>query len=229
MRKTLTRAILAGSLSVAAMYAASVTSGSTVAATSAAVDPLSTSGFTTVANTGLQNFTFMNANGNPLSASGQEWVVVDNGQDNPNGAGYLDFVIRVRDTTQNPTAQYPGILERITAASFYGFTTSLDYFDTTNVPSGFTQSANPTTEGRQSDVVNFQFNTPISPNQATPYLIIETNAKYFVPGTFTAQDGVAATLTGFAPTSAPEPVSMSLLGGGLALVGIARWRRKAAK
>jgi hypothetical protein len=34
---------------------------------------------------------------------------------------------------------------------------------------------------------------------------------------------------GFQPAATPEPVSMSLLGGGLALIGLGRWRRNKNK
>jgi hypothetical protein len=49
----------------------------------------------------------------------------------------------------------------------------------------------------------------------------------------TGLTNVQAAITSSAPAapspSVPEPMSMSLLGGGLAFIGLARWRRKAGK
>jgi hypothetical protein len=76
-----------------------------------------------------------------------------------------------------------------------------------------------------------------SPTPLGTFTVISSNTG---PGTLSQYDGQAysSTVTG-APTgnhgpilvasAVPEPISVSLLGGGLALIGIARWRRKAAR
>jgi hypothetical protein len=60
-------------------------------------------------------------------------------------------------------------------------------------------------------------------------LVIETNATQSAPGFISIQDGLAGSGPGNQPASAPEPVSMGLLGGGLALLGLARWHRREKK
>lgn len=137
---------------------------------------------------------------------------------------------KVTDTTTGENATYPGILESVTAASYTGYTTNVGYV------AGTGTSAAPNSEGRTDDVVNFNWNgfngsasNPIMPGQETPLLVIETDASYYTLGTMGASDGVAGGSVAYGPAAAPEPVSMSLLGGGLAFVGLVRWRRKTAK
>jgi PEP-CTERM motif-containing protein len=63
--------------------------------------------------------------------------------------------------------------------------------------------------------------------ESTQLLVIQTNAMAYMPGLLSVQDSLAANGVGFQPT--PEPISMSLLGGGLALIGFGRWRRNQKK
>jgi hypothetical protein len=116
-------------------------------------------------------------------------------------------------------------IERITAGSFIGY--SVDAGVVTSSP-GFA----PLTVDRSANggVVGFNYQNAanLTGTQSTQLLVIETNAKSFTAGVLSVQDGLAANGIGFQPAATPEPVSMSLLGGGLALVGFARWRRKKA-
>jgi PEP-CTERM motif len=162
---------------------------------------------------------------NPLSATYTETVLRDS------TTGFLDFVFTVTDTTVGANATYPGILETVTMASYTGFTTDVGYV------AGTGNSATPISMGRTADVVNFDWRgfgtttaNPIMPGQTTPELVIKTNAPTYTLGTLGANDGIAGGATVYGPSSGvPEPLSMALLGGGLAAIGVVRLRRKMAR
>jgi len=132
-------------------------------------------------------------------------------------AGCLDFVYTVNNTGGS------GVIERVTGFSYDTVVMTDVGYETgtgSNAPSTVDRSAN-------GNVVGFNFlgTAEINPGQTSDTLVIETNARSWTTGLVSIQDGSAGTSNGLAPSSVPEPVSMGMLGGGLALLGIARWRR----
>jgi hypothetical protein len=156
-------------------------------------------------------------NSGTFTANATAWVYSDSA--NTFCAGCLDFVYLVTRTGGADA------IERITAGSFIGY--SVDAGVVTSSP-GFA----PLTVDRSANggVVGFNYQNAanLTDTESTQLLVIQTNATSFTAGLLSVQDGQAANGVGFQPASTPEPVSMSLLGGGLALVGFARWRRKKA-
>ena len=142
--------------------------------------------------------------------------------------GCLDFVYQVADTS-NTTGLTPGVIGRITASDFGSFSTDVGYQSGTGVA--------PTTVDRSGVLPgpgpvigwNFPGLFEINPGQSSAVLIIQTDAHYFTSGTISAQNGTSGNGIAFEPTLVPEPVSMGFLGGGLALLGLARWRRGTKK
>jgi hypothetical protein len=117
-------------------------------------------------------------------------------------------------------------IERITAGSFAGFL--VDAGVVTSSP-GFTpvsvdRSANGGVIG-----FNYQNAANLTGTDSTQLLVIQTDATFYMAGLLSVQDQLAANGVGFQPASTPEPISMSLLGGGLALIGFGRWRRNQKK
>lgn len=94
--------------------------------------------------------------------------------------------------------------------------------------SGGTAATNITESG---GIISFNFTpTELEAGPGPETLIVYTNTKTWNgSGTTGIIDGTAGSGIGFeptVPTTAPEPMSMSLLGGGLALLGALRFRRK---
>jgi hypothetical protein len=135
-------------------------------------------------------------------------------------SGCLDFVITVSDTL--------GTIERITSSSFSGFKVDAGVMaGSSTSPTDVERSDN--TDG--GSVVGFGFTggSNLTAGSSTNKLVIETNATSFTTGYLSIQDGTSASGVAFAPTAAPEPMSMSLLGGGLVGLGVLRLRRRNAK
>jgi hypothetical protein len=168
--------------------------------------------------------------GTSFDATYTEWVYRDtSGTVSASGGGAglcqncLDFFIEVSNAG-------PGVEERISTASFAGFTTDVGY-STVGVAGGpAAQSGGivPNDVDRSADgsVVGFNYTTAnIMSGQNTVLLEIQTNATNYIPGTISVQDGTSGFNSAFAPTSAPEPGTMALLGLGLIGLGMAKVNR----
>jgi hypothetical protein len=210
MFKKLSFGLATCALSMASLASATVlTPGS-----SGAPDPFSNAGWTLLATTGSQALS-----SGTFTANATSWVYSDSA--NTFCAGCLDFVYMVTRTGGNDP------IERITAGSFAGY--SVDAGVVTSSP-GFA----PLTVDRSANggVVGFNYQNAanLTGTESTQLLVIQTNATSFTAGLMSVQDQLSANGVGFQPSAAtPEPVSMSLLGGGLALIGLGRWRRNNKK
>ena len=129
-------------------------------------------------------------------------------------SGCLDFVIQVQNNSATDT------IESISTGDFTGYHTDVGIL-------GGVHFVDPYSISRSSDgsTIHFSFlGSDIPPGSFSDVLVIETDATSFVPGSITVQDDVTVDVAGFAP--APEPMSLSLLGGGLTLFGLIGIRRR---
>ncbi len=180
--------------------------------------------FTTT--TGYTTLATVSGNINPLpgtsfNATYTETAVRD--ANNVYGAGDITFLISF-------TNAGPGIVERLSTSTFDSFLTDAGY----NSGMSTAGAIAPTSVDRSANggVVGFNFIPPgsnVSTGQGSVMLEIMTNAPNFTAGFVSIQDGQSGFNNGFQPAGTPEPVSMSLIGGGLALLGLARWRRPSKK
>ena len=168
--------------------------------------------------------------GTSFDATYTEWVYRDtSGTVSASGgsAGLcqncLDFFIEVSNAG-------PGVEEHITTADFVGFSTDVGY-STVGVAGGPAAQPSgiiPNLVDRSGDgsVVDFNYTTTnVTSGQNTVLLEIQTNATNYTAGTVSVQDGTSGFNAGFAPTSAPEPGTMALLGLGLIGLGMAKVNR----
>ena len=207
MLKKLSFGLAACAFTMASLSTASVlTPGS-----SGAPDPFSNAGWTLLATTGSQALS-----SGTFTATANAWVYSDSA--NTFCAGCLDFVYMVTRTGGNDP------IERITAGNFAGY--MVDAGVVSSSPGLAPSSVN--RSGGDGGVVGFNYQTTnLTDNGSTQLLVIQTNATNYMAGLLSVQDQLTANGVGFQPAAAtPEPVSMSLFGGGLALLGAARLRRK---
>lgn len=76
-----------------------------------------------------------------------------------------------------------------------------------------------------SGVIKWNMSPALNSNQNSYVLLLFTNAKKYKPGSFTIQDGGTSTNPGLVADT-PEPASLSLLGLGLAGLGVFRRKKK---
>lgn len=175
------------------------------------------SGFTgtLVADTGVQAFnTSAYVNGTL-----QQQVYRESG-------GSLDFYYLVTNSANSLDN-----IGRFTTNNFTGFSTNVSYL---SIPTGATTPSDADRSGA-GDTVGFNFHdaggNTLAPGASSAWLEISTDATAFAfTGTSNIIDGGVGTVDTYSPTAAtPEPMSMSLLGAGLAGFGLLSLRRRSAK
>lgn len=202
--KTCSLAVLGIAAALPSLFANVLTPGNTVSPDVFTA----TSGFTLLAST--------SSNINPIPGSSfnatyQESVVRD--VNNIYCSTCLDFLIFASNAG-------PGIFERLSTSAFAGFLTDVGY---TATPSGVTPVS--VDRSGNGNVIGFNFIPPgssVDSAQSTAILEIQTNATNYTAGLVSIQDGSSGFGAGFAPTSTPEPVSMTLFGTGLLAIGTSK-------
>jgi hypothetical protein len=187
---------------------------------------VSNAGLTYVASTGPQTITTPT-----FTANYTEWVysapVVFSPSTPALCGGCLNFFIELTDVSGDS-------LDSITTGSFGAFNTAVGYSTaglpgTPPIPAPTPSSTviTPSSVNRNpGSVIGFSFQpTVIAAGDGTVLLEIETNATNYTAGYVSAQDDTAGTSAGFAPTSAPEPGTMAMLGLGLIGLGMAKVNR----
>ncbi len=182
-------------------------------------------GLTLVADTGV--LTLVNGPGSNTNATADERIYRTTG-------GTLDFFVQVHNL-QGPSVDN---LRTVDVRNFTGFTTAVAY----NTNSGTVMPSDANRTAGTGDTINFGFfnsadnsgtlgtDAPDGIGSTSYWLEIDTNATGFTnTGQVGVIDGGTASVLAYSPTNVPEPMSMGLLGGGLALLGIARLRKAAKK
>jgi hypothetical protein len=201
-----------------------ISPGNTVPVAVEALNP----GYVVVAHTGPETVTQ-----NGITATGQEWVVVDPsppaGADPGFGAGTtLSFVYQITATTE--------VLSAVTGGSFLGFTADVGQEQFSAGLPGAAVGVTDFSTAFESGGGNIRgsFAGLGLPSGSTPswLFIVNTHAPGFTPSTFGVLDNATVTLPGYAPSttpniSVPEPTS-AILGIGciLSFAGAAGLRRR---
>jgi hypothetical protein len=156
-----------------------------------------------------------------------EWVYTDSGSGLC--AGCLDFILQVSSSASSSDG-----IEHITLGQFPVSGASLVAgYDTGTVPVGGTSNSGGTNYLNVSEsatgTVNFGFgntlSTELMPGHTSYLLAIETNLKFLSGGFYSVQDNTSVYTPAYVASGVPEPMSLGLLGGGLAALGLMRWRK----
>jgi hypothetical protein len=163
------------------------------------------------------------AAGHLLSVSYTDSVYSDPG--NVFCARCMDFIITVNNSDVSSD-----VVEHVTTGSFDSFRTDVGTATSVNGTTWGSSLPNGIDRTSTGFTLDFVFDSPgdIQPANATEYLVIETNAPGWTAGNVSIQDDTSINVAGFAP-AVPEPMSLGLLGGGLALLGGLGLRRRAKK
>jgi hypothetical protein len=188
--------------------------------------PLS-SPFSIVAMTGPQTIT-LTVNGETETVTGQEWVVKSANPpvgDTVNSGTTLSFIYQLSGATE--------ILSSLTAGGFAGFLTDVGQSSfLTGLPGGAvgTTGFSGASESLGGNInATFPSATGLPAGTASFFFMVNTNAVGITPNTFTSQNHVAITFTGFGPSNTlltPEPTSAVLcLSCVFSFAGATGWRR----
>ena len=158
-----------------------------------------------------------------------------------NVGGLLDFFYQITNTSPAPPTG--DSFNEVVLDFFKPYFTAVAYDSNGSLvntkPQNGALLGNVVTRSLGGDSLNFFFilaaggDGALVPGATTDWLEIDTSAQTFdTKGTISVADGgVAITGGAFEPAgpSVPEPMTMGLFGGGLALLGVARWRRSRNK
>jgi hypothetical protein len=210
--------------------------GTVMLATPASAQVALLPGGSVVPNTFDPTGTVLDSVSTPFSAATFSGTLVSAVVLNANGT--LDFYYQVCNDATSGTS-----LDRISTINFAGFDTEVFY----RTDDGDGLTGDPfTTIGNQApsiadrgdellvQEVGFNFGPltadRVNPGEWTHVLGVRTNATRYVPGLTSVIDGGTADIVTFAPASAvPEPMSASLLIGGLLPIGLGAFRRRFKK
>lgn len=167
-----------------------------------------------LADTGVQNYSTVVAGTPTQTEKGTyEARVFQSG-------AFLNFVYDFTNSGRSNVS-----LQKATMANFAGFATDVFYLANTPAAGSINPAgANLTADGK---TVTFFFSpTTVNPGQTASEMIIQVRAPYYTTGNYSIQNGVTTNLSGYQPSSVPEPASMAMIGAGLLALGI--FRRKLA-
>lgn len=142
--------------------------------------------------------------------------VYENDTSNPYGG--LTFAYQVLVTASSTDSS-----SEMTVGSFANFFTDVSYNPLAGgliAPSNFSRSAS-------GNVVRFVFfNAPVGPGQTSALLVVQTDAASYQQSTAAVIDNLSANVTSLAPVATvPEPSMVTLLLGGLGLLGVVLRRK----
>jgi hypothetical protein len=152
------------------------------------------------------------------------------------GATGLDFFYQVKNTSTTVGSRTAEPFNEVALDFYGGYTTAVAYDSNscagcslpTNAP-----GANLASRSAGGDTINFFFTSSgsdgtLAPGATSVWLEVDTNALAVdYNGEASVIDGgTAININAIEPSgSVPEPLTVGLLGGGLALVGVMRWRK----
>jgi hypothetical protein len=136
--------------------------------------------------------------------------------------GSTDNIERISDGTFNTSGVLVG-----TDAPLTGRTTPCATPTSTNCYKDVT-SVSRTTDG-SSISFSFSGDNNIAGGESSASLVIQTGGTVYAPGSLAIQDDVTADSLSFGNVGTPEPMTIALLGGGLAFLGLTRLRTSRKK